>query len=251
MARPMIHRSVPAPGELSRVVERRVGVQPKSAAPPGVRKPDTVDERAEQVQPVGEGVQPRERDVGRADLQRQHQVGEREHDRRREEQQHDRAVHGEQLVVLLRARGTACPDGPARRASAAPSRRRPRRTRTRSPGTSGRSACGRSCAACAEQRALLRLVHREGSGDDRLRGERGARLGSASRARLHSGGQGASHRGLEPTARGLRFGKGTAASQDSHLPWTRHRVGRASHGSAPRVTDPRPRVTANLPSLSA
>ena len=55
------------------------------------------------------------------------QVGEREHDRRREEQQHDRAVHGEQLVVLLRATGTACPGGPARRASAAPSGRRARK----------------------------------------------------------------------------------------------------------------------------
>ena len=37
----------------------------------------------------------------RADLQRQHEVREREQDRRREEQQHDRAVHREQLVVLL------------------------------------------------------------------------------------------------------------------------------------------------------
>ncbi|SKG36923.1 Uncharacterised protein [Mycobacteroides abscessus subsp. massiliense] len=34
-------------------------------------------------------------------MQRQHQIGEAEHDRRGVEQQHDRAVHGEQLVVLL------------------------------------------------------------------------------------------------------------------------------------------------------
>jgi hypothetical protein len=39
--------------------------------------------------------------VGGADLQRHDVVGETEHDRRRVQQQHDRAVHGEQLVVLL------------------------------------------------------------------------------------------------------------------------------------------------------
>ena len=64
-------------------------------------KPAIAISRAEQEQPERERVQPRERDVGRADLQRQHQVGEAEHDRRRVEQQHHRAVHGEQLVVLL------------------------------------------------------------------------------------------------------------------------------------------------------
>jgi len=46
-------------------------------------------------------VQPGEGDVGCADLQRHDVVGEAEHDRGRVEQQHDRAVHGEQLVVLL------------------------------------------------------------------------------------------------------------------------------------------------------
>ena len=59
------------------------------------------DNRSEQVQPVAEGVQPRKCDVGRADLQWENEIGEAEHDRRRIEQQHDRAVHGEQLVVLL------------------------------------------------------------------------------------------------------------------------------------------------------
>ena len=58
-------------------------------------------EPAEQEQPEGEGVQPRERDVGGADLQRHDVVGEAEQDRRGVQQQHDRAVHGEQLVVLL------------------------------------------------------------------------------------------------------------------------------------------------------
>jgi hypothetical protein len=56
---------------------------------------------AEQVQPVGEGVEPGEGHVRRADLQRHDVVGEREQDRGGEQQQHDRAVLGEQLVVLL------------------------------------------------------------------------------------------------------------------------------------------------------
>ena len=59
------------------------------------------DHRAEQEQPEAQRVQPRERDVGSADLQRKHQVGEPEHDRGGVEQQHHRAVHGEQLVELL------------------------------------------------------------------------------------------------------------------------------------------------------
>jgi hypothetical protein len=39
--------------------------------------------------------------VGGADLQRHEHVGEAGEQRRREHQQHDRAVHGEELVVLL------------------------------------------------------------------------------------------------------------------------------------------------------
>jgi hypothetical protein len=44
---------------------------------------------------------PREGHVGRADLQRHDRVAEAEEQRRREQQQHDRAVHREQLVVEL------------------------------------------------------------------------------------------------------------------------------------------------------
>ncbi len=58
-------------------------------------------EAAEQEQPVRQRVQPREGDVRRADLQRHQQVRVGERDRCREHQQHQRAVHGEQLVVLL------------------------------------------------------------------------------------------------------------------------------------------------------
>jgi hypothetical protein len=67
-----------------------------------VGEPGHGDQRAEQVQPVGEGVEPGESDVGGADLQRHHEVREAKDDGGGVEQQHDRAMHGEQLVVLLR-----------------------------------------------------------------------------------------------------------------------------------------------------
>ena len=41
-ASPMIHRSPPTPGECSALVSGVYPVHPKSAAPPGVRNPDTV-----------------------------------------------------------------------------------------------------------------------------------------------------------------------------------------------------------------
>jgi hypothetical protein len=43
----------------------------------------------------------RGKDVGRADLERHDDVGEAEEQRRREQQQHDCAVHREELVVQL------------------------------------------------------------------------------------------------------------------------------------------------------
>jgi hypothetical protein len=39
-ASPMIHRSVPAPGEFSSLFSGAYSVQPASAAPPGVMKPE-------------------------------------------------------------------------------------------------------------------------------------------------------------------------------------------------------------------
>ena len=113
-ARPMIHRSPPTPRRVLDAGQRRVGGPAEGGRAVRGEEAGGGDDGAEEVQPVGEGVQPRERDVRRADLQRQHEVGEPEHDGRRIEQQHDRAVHGEQLVVLLGRRGTACPAGPAR-----------------------------------------------------------------------------------------------------------------------------------------
>ena len=124
-ARPTIHRSPPAPGECTDVRQRRVGGPAEVGGAARGEERRHHDQRAEQEQPVREGVQPRERDVRRADLQRHDEVREPEQRRRREEQQHDRAVHGEQLVVLLVAQELLPGHAPARPASAAPSRRRP------------------------------------------------------------------------------------------------------------------------------
>ena len=93
-------RRCPARTSSTRVADRRTSRT--TAAPCGVRKPATAIERAEAEQPVRERVESRERDVGRADLQRHEHVREAGEQRRREHQQHDRAVHREQLVVLLR-----------------------------------------------------------------------------------------------------------------------------------------------------
>jgi hypothetical protein len=64
-------------------------------------EPGDRDERAEEVEPVGQCVQARERDIRGTDLEGHRDVGEAREQRRREHQQHDRAVHREQLVVRL------------------------------------------------------------------------------------------------------------------------------------------------------
>ncbi len=69
----------------------------------GCQEPGARDQTAEKVRPVGEHVEPWERHIWRADLDRHEGVGESGEQRSREQQQHDRAVHGEQLVVLLGA----------------------------------------------------------------------------------------------------------------------------------------------------
>src|SRR3954465_638934 len=80
-ARPMIHRSPPAPGEGMASGHGVYAVPPKTAAPPrggsgpaevgGAARGDEAgdrDRRAEKEQPEGEGIQPRKRHVGCADL---------------------------------------------------------------------------------------------------------------------------------------------------------------------------------------
>ena len=167
-ARPMIHRSVPAPGEFTLVGQRRVERPADVGRAARGEEAGHRHQRAEQVQPVRERVQPRERDVGRADLQRQHQVGEREHDRRREEQQHDRAVHREQLVVLLRRQELHARTGQLgahqQRHHAADGEERERRDQVH---PADHLVIGRAQHP-PEQRALLELRDRERARDDRL-----------------------------------------------------------------------------------
>ena len=88
-------------GAVDRVAERDVGEPPGGRRPVRGEEAGGGDEPAEEVEPVREHVQPREGDVGAADLQRHQRVGEGREERGSEEQQHDRAVHREQLVVLL------------------------------------------------------------------------------------------------------------------------------------------------------
>ena len=53
MARPMIHRSAPAPGELMRVAERRVGGPAEVGGTARGEEAGHGDQRAEQIEPVG------------------------------------------------------------------------------------------------------------------------------------------------------------------------------------------------------
>jgi len=82
-------------------VERGVGEPAEVGRAVGGQEPADDDEAAEQVKPVGQRVEPRERDVRRADLQRDDEVREAEGERRCEQEHHDRAVHRYELVVLL------------------------------------------------------------------------------------------------------------------------------------------------------
>ena len=91
------------------------------AEPAGVRA--AVDEEgdpqhhaAEQIDPVAEGVEARKGDGARAEHQRHQIDADGLHHRHGEQEHHGRAVHGEKLVVEVRAR-PAC--SPARRAAAA------------------------------------------------------------------------------------------------------------------------------------
>ncbi len=88
-------------GAVLGAVERRVGEPAEVGRAVRGEEAEDGDQRAEQVEPVGERVQPGEGDVGGAELQRHDPVGEPGEQRGREHQQHDRAVHGEELVELL------------------------------------------------------------------------------------------------------------------------------------------------------
>ena len=77
-------------------------VQPDCAAPPGMKKLASIIDAAAEVHPVAHHVELRERHVGRADLERHHEVAETADRQRHDaEKHHDRAVHRAELVVEL------------------------------------------------------------------------------------------------------------------------------------------------------
>ena len=94
----------PGVGAVARDV--RAGRQRRVRRPAGLRRAEehrrVEDDAAGEVQPVGQRVQPRERHVARADLQRHEVVGEPRPQRHDDEEDHRRAVHREDLVVDLR-----------------------------------------------------------------------------------------------------------------------------------------------------
>jgi hypothetical protein len=81
--------------------QRRVGVPAERRRPARGEEADQQDDPAEHEKVVAEDVQRGEGHVRGADVQRHDLVGEPDEHRGGEHQQHDRAVHGEQLVVLL------------------------------------------------------------------------------------------------------------------------------------------------------
>ncbi len=91
------HAVVGRVGDLS---ERRVA-EPAGVERAAEREAAVEKKPAEQEQPVAQGVHARERHVARADLQRHDVVGEPDQHRHREQEDHRRAVHREDLVVLL------------------------------------------------------------------------------------------------------------------------------------------------------
>ena len=65
------------------------------------------EEAAEQEDPIAEGIEPRKRDVARADLERNHEVEERGRQRHEREKHHRRAVHRKELIERLGAHAEA------------------------------------------------------------------------------------------------------------------------------------------------
>ncbi len=98
-SRATIHRSVPTPSYFA-WASGLYSVQPAAAAPPPTAKPDSITIAAERQQPEREGVDPREGHVRRADHQRHDVVAEAGQDRDDEQEQHQRGVDRERLVVL-------------------------------------------------------------------------------------------------------------------------------------------------------
>ena len=73
-------------------------VQPVANDPPGAKKLSSIIDPGQREQPVGQGVQPRERHVGRADHEREHVVRDPREHRDDEQEDQDRGVDREQAV---------------------------------------------------------------------------------------------------------------------------------------------------------
>ena len=100
-AKPSTQRFPPAPGVNVVFASGSYAVHPNDGRALRGEESGDRDQRAEEEQPECEGIQARERHVRRTDLQRHDHVREAREQRCREYQQHQRAVHREQLVVLL------------------------------------------------------------------------------------------------------------------------------------------------------
>ena len=79
--KPSNQRSPPTPGVYTAPDSGAYANQPKSAAPSGVKKLNSTTRATEQIQPVGQHVEPRECDVRGTDLQQHDRVGERREQR--------------------------------------------------------------------------------------------------------------------------------------------------------------------------
>ena len=89
--------------------QRRIR-QPAGAGELADHEGDIDQQRTGRGEPEPHGVERREGDVTHAELQRHHEVHQSDHERHGDEEYHDRAVRGEDLIVVLR-RQVARPRG--------------------------------------------------------------------------------------------------------------------------------------------
>ena len=124
---PSSQKSAPMPGEILRAGQRRIH-EPAAGRREIEEQRAEEDQAADEIGPEGEGAEPRERQVARAEHLRQQQDAHRLDRRHGEQEHHHRAVHGEDLVVGLLAEEGVARHRQLQRASAAPERRPAGRT---------------------------------------------------------------------------------------------------------------------------
>ena len=109
----------PQAGRILGVRQRHVG-EPAAVRHGTERHTGVEEQAAEEEDPEGQGVQPGERHVARPDLERHDEVEKRRDESHAGEEDHRRAVHGEQLVVQVGIQKIAPGRGPAGAAASAP-----------------------------------------------------------------------------------------------------------------------------------